>query len=44
MAPSIPRELNIAREVAALQRLTAKELHGRYAEVFGEQANTKNKV
>jgi hypothetical protein len=44
MAPTIPRELNVAREVAALQRLTAKELRHRYAEVFGEQAHTKNKV
>jgi hypothetical protein len=44
MVTSIPRELNVAREVDALQRLTARELRHRHAEVFGEQAHTKNKV
>ena len=29
-------ELNVHKEVAALQRLGAKQLRGRYAEVFGE--------
>ena len=31
--------LNIAREVATLQRLTIKQLRDRYAEVFGETTN-----
>ena len=35
--------LNVAREVAALQRLTVKELRGRYAEAFGEATNANNK-
>ena len=29
--------INIGKEVAALQRMTNKELRGRYAEVFGEE-------
>jgi hypothetical protein len=29
--------LNVAKEVAALQRLTIGELRRRYAEAFGEQ-------
>jgi hypothetical protein len=37
-------DFNVVREVAALQRLTAKELRGRYAEAFGETTNTKNRA
>ncbi len=37
-------ELNIRREVAALQGMGAKELRGRYAEVFGEQTPAHNKA
>ena len=37
-------ELNIHREVAALQRLGAKQLRVRYAEVFGEQTPAHNKT
>jgi hypothetical protein len=36
--------LNVARELAALQRLTVKELRARYAEVFGEETNAHNKA
>lgn len=35
--------LNIAREVAALKRMTVKQLRGRYIEVFGEATRTGNK-
>ncbi len=35
--------LNIGRELAALQRLTVKQLRQRYAEVFGEPTNANNK-
>jgi hypothetical protein len=34
---------NVGHEVAALQRLTVKELQAKYAELFGEQTPTKNK-
>jgi hypothetical protein len=34
----------LAREVAALQRLTVKQLRKKYAEVFGEETNGHNKV
>ena len=37
-------ELNIHREVAALQRMGAKQLRGRYAEVFGETTPAHNKT
>ncbi len=37
-------EVNIAKEIAALQRMTAKQLNRRYAEVFDETTNTKNRV
>jgi hypothetical protein len=37
-------DLNIQREIAALQQLTPKELRVRYAEVFGEQTPGNNKV
>ena len=35
--------LNITREVAALKRMTVKELRGRYAEGFGETTRSGNK-
>ena len=31
-----PKELNVGREVAALERMTVKQLKKRYAQVFGE--------
>jgi hypothetical protein len=34
--------LNIASEVAALRRLSTRELHAKYAEVFGDEARTTN--
>ena len=37
-------ETNIAKEVAALQRLTLPQLRARYAEVFGETTNANNKA
>jgi hypothetical protein len=37
-------ELNIHKEVAAMQRLGAKQLRGRYAEVFGETTTANNKI
>ena len=36
-------ELNFTHELAALRRLTPRELCARYAEAFGEQPSTKNK-
>jgi Protein of unknown function (DUF2924) len=35
--------LNIEKEVAALKRMTVKELRARYAEVFGEETPANNK-
>ncbi len=35
--------LNIAKEVAALERMTVRELRIRYANVFGEQTKAGNK-
>src|SRR5215211_5518148 len=35
---------NVARELAALQRLTVPQLRLRYAEVFGEATNAHNKA
>ena len=35
--------LNMAREVAALKRMTVKELRGRYVDVFGEATRSGNK-
>ena len=35
---------NVARELAALQRLTVPQLRQRYAEVFGETTNANNRV
>src|SRR5450759_3931402 len=37
-------ELNVHKEVAAMQRLGAKQLRGRYAEVFGETTTANNKT
>ena len=37
-------QLNIAKEVAAMQRMTTKELRARYAEIFGEHTNANNKA
>ena len=36
--------VNVAKEVAALQRMTPKELRERYAEVFGEATRTGNRT
>ncbi|MCC7409993.1 MAG: DUF2924 domain-containing protein [Phycisphaeraceae bacterium] len=36
-------QLNVTREVAALKRMTVKELRGRYVEVFGETTRSGNK-
>ncbi len=35
--------MNIGREIAALRRMTPKELRARYAEVFGEPTRSGNK-
>ena len=35
---------NVARELAALQRLTVPQLRLRYAEVFGETTNANNRL
>jgi hypothetical protein len=35
--------LNVGKEVAALQRMTVKDLRARYAEAFGEQTQANNK-
>ncbi len=35
---------NVAREVAALTRMTASDLRARYAEVFGEPTRTGNRT
>jgi hypothetical protein len=36
-------EINVGKELAALERLTVGELRGRYAEVFGEATNARHK-
>jgi Protein of unknown function (DUF2924) len=36
-------DLNIGKEVAALQRLTVTQLRARYAEVFGEPTSANNR-
>ena len=36
-------QLNIAKEVAALKRMTVKELRAKYSEVFGEETPGNNK-
>lgn len=35
--------INVGKEVAALERMTVKQLRGRYAEVFGEATAAHNK-
>jgi hypothetical protein len=40
----MPMSLNVEREVAALQRLSAAQLCLRYTEVFGEATNANNKT
>jgi hypothetical protein len=42
--PENRMDLNIVKEVAALQRMAVQQLRGRYAEVFGETTNAKNKA
>lgn len=37
-------ELNVGKEVAALQRMTVRELRARYTEVFGESTRAGNKA
>jgi hypothetical protein len=37
-------KLNIAKEVAAMRRLTMKELRARYAELFGDATIANNRV
>jgi hypothetical protein len=37
-------DLNVGKEVAALKRLTVKELRARYAEVFGEETLAQNRA
>ena len=37
-------QLNIAKEVAVLRRMTTKQLRARYAEVFGELTQANNKA
>jgi hypothetical protein len=36
--------VNVAKEVAALRKMTMRELRARYAEAFGEQTNANNKA
>lgn len=35
--------LNVGKEVAALQRMTVKDLRARYADAFGEETHANNK-
>src|SRR5947209_16411331 len=37
-------EMNVGKELAALQRLTVPQLRDRYAELFGEAARTNNRA
>ena len=37
-------QLNVANEVAALKRLTTRELRARYADAFGEATHAKNRA
>jgi hypothetical protein len=37
-------QLNVTREVAALERMTIQQLRGRYAAVFGEATSGRNKA
>ena len=36
-------DLNIAKEVAAMKRMTVNELRAKYADVFGEETNARHK-
>ncbi|MBI1900555.1 MAG: DUF2924 domain-containing protein [Planctomycetia bacterium] len=36
--------LNVAKEVAAMERMTVKELQTKYADAFGEPTRTRNRV
>lgn len=36
--------INVGKEVAALERMTTRELRAKYAEVFGEDTNANNKA
>jgi hypothetical protein len=36
--------LNVARELAALQRMAVNELRAKYAEVFGKATKANNKA
>jgi Protein of unknown function (DUF2924) len=36
--------LNLTKEIAALQRMTPKQLRDKYAEVFGETTNARNRT
>jgi hypothetical protein len=38
------KELNVAKEVAVLERMTAKQLRERYTEVFGETTAANNRI
>jgi Protein of unknown function (DUF2924) len=40
----LPKALNIAKEIAALERMTAKQLRERYAVEFGETTNANNRI
>jgi hypothetical protein len=35
--------MNLTKEIAALNRMTVRELRQRYAEVFGDETRTGNK-
>ena len=37
-------QLNIAKEVAALRRLSTRDLRARFAEAFGEMTNANNRI
>jgi DUF2924 family protein len=37
-------QVNVAREIAALRKMTMKELRNHYAEAFGEQTRSGNKL
>ena len=37
-------QMNVAKEVAALPRMTVRELQARYVEAFGEATNANNKA
>jgi hypothetical protein len=37
-------KMNVEREVAALQRMTVKQLRAKFAAVFGEETQANNKA